>query len=266
MTADDHTGAMPAETDKAISRTLDRGLAVLECVLDGTSRLDEITEKVGLSRSAAHRLLHTLTQRGYLQWSAGDGWRPGFRVVELGFQAHGLIDPAGLLQEAIDELAERVEDTVHLGVVRDRELLYVAKGQGRRTIQMISRVGLRIPAQNTAMGRVLLASGDLDAAVASFDPSLLQTERSIRTAEEFRAVLDAVRAQGFAIDDEESNIGLTCVAVPLAAGRRTADAALSVSAPSQYMTSDRVAELIGMLRAAAPGDRKSTRLNSSHWE
>ncbi len=241
---------MPESSEGA--RTLYRGLAVLEAVVAGTSRLEEIAARTGLSRSAVHRLLSTLTQRGYLQQTAGEGWRAGFGLVELAGLAEQDLDPAGILQEEIDRIAQRVQDSVHVGVVSGHDIVYVAKAQGGRTLQLISRVGLRLPAQNTALGRVLYALGDSDAAVRSFDPALVQTPRSVRTVEEFRHVLEETRERGFGLDDEESTLGLTCVAVPLPASDGRPVAAVSVSTPTVYMSDERVRELVDLLQDAAP--------------
>jgi IclR family acetate operon transcriptional repressor len=194
---------MPEATEGA--RTLDRGLAVLEAVVGGAARLEDVAERTGLSRSAVHRLLTTLTQRGYLQQVAGEGWRAGFGLIELAGQAEQHLDPARVLQEAIEDIAVQVQDSVHVGVLQGSQVVYVAKAQGARTLQLISHVGLRLPAQNTALGRALYAA-DVEGAVATFDPTLTQTPRSVRTAEEFARVLTETRERGYGIDDEESTL------------------------------------------------------------
>jgi IclR family acetate operon transcriptional repressor len=241
---------MPEATEGA--RTLDRGLAVLEAVVGGAARLEDVAERTGLSRSAVHRLLTTLTQRGYLQQVAGEGWRAGFGLIELAGQAEQHLDPARVLQEAIEDLAVQVQDSVHVGVLQGSQVVYVAKAQGARTLQLISHVGLRLPAQNTALGRALYAA-DVEGAVATFDPTLTQTPRSVRTAEEFARVLTETRERGYGIDDEESTLGLTCVAVALPApdGARPV-AAVSVSTPTVYMDDQRLTDLVDLLTRSAP--------------
>jgi DNA-binding IclR family transcriptional regulator len=240
---------MPEATEGA--RTLDRGLAVLEAVVAGAARLEDVADRTGLSRSAAHRLLTTLTQRGYLQQVAGEGWRPGFTLIELAGQAEQHLDPTRVLQEAIEEIAVQVQDSVHVGVLSGSQVVYVAKAQGARTLQLISHVGLRLPAQNTALGRALYAA-DVDAAAATFDPGLAQTPRSVRTVEEFRQLLVETRERGYGLDDEESTLGLTCVAVALPTGEGRPVAAISVSTPTVYMSDERLGELVELLTRTAP--------------
>ena len=239
--------------NKAVAQTLDRGLQVLEYVVAGTTRLDDIARATGLSRTVVHRLLTTLTARGYLSPSDGQGWQIGIGLISVASDVIAHIDPEGLVQSEISEIARAVQDTVHFGILDGQDILYLAKAHGRRTVQMVSRVGLRIPAQYTALGKALLSQGDIDAAVANFDPQEPLTPFSVSDATIYRESLLAARRDGFAIDDQEVTVGVRCVAVPLPSGSGQLPAgALSVSVPTAYMTDARIPELVARLKAHAP--------------
>lgn len=242
---------MTSETTETGARTLDRGLAVLEAVLLGAGRLDDVCAATGLSRSATQRFLATLTQRGYLEKSSA-GWTAGLRLVELAGESLAQSDPGARLAAELDALARKVEDVVHVGVLSGDDIVYVAKAQGARALALVSRVGLRLPAQNTALGRVLNALGDVEGAVSRFREDLMQTDRSVRTAQEYREILLETGRRGYGLDDEESMRGLTCVGVPLLDPRGEAFSAVSVSTPTVYMTPERFEHVLTTLRDAAP--------------
>ncbi len=231
--------------DRSIAQTLDRGIDVLECITRGESRVDEISASTGLKRTVVQRLLTTFARRGYIENSEGNGWKPGLRLIELVGDVFASIDPGGVLQRTVADLAEEVHDSVHLGVLDGDDIVYVAKAHGSRQVQMISRVGLRIPAQNTALGKAILSLGDIDAAVERFDPDKSMTPLSIKSKENYRAALLESRERGYGLDNQETTPGITCIAVPLLLGpnRSPLSAAISVSAPSEYVDHDRLAEL-----------------------
>lgn len=238
---------------KATAQTLERGLLVLETVISGTTRLDDVVHQTGLSRTVVYRLLTTLTQRGYLSQTEGQGWQPGTSLIELASDVIGRIDPNGLIQDEISAIAHDVEDSVHFGILDGQEILYLAKAHGRRNVQMVSRVGLRVPAQYTALGKALLSAGNIDDAVAAFDPSSPLTPFSVTDPDEFRLSLENARLRGYAQDNQEVTVGVCCVAVALPASPGKLPAgALSVSVPLSYVTDDRIPELVATLQAHAP--------------
>jgi IclR family acetate operon transcriptional repressor len=235
------------------ARTLERGLAVLEAVAAGAGKLEDIVTSTGLSRSTTHRLLVTLTQRGYLRQGPEQGWSLGFQLIELAAVAQEQIDMGGALQSMLAELAAETQDSVHIGILDGADLLCVAKARGRRGVEMLSRPGHRLKAQTTAMGKILLAVSDLDHAVSLFDPAAARTSHSIPDACSFRAALERSRELGYAIDDQENELGISCVATPVTGPNGIAVAAMSVSAPTVYMTPQRIAELVATMRRACPG-------------
>lgn len=239
-------------SQRSVAQTLDRGLFVLESVLAGAHQLDELVEKTGLSRTVVHRLLSTLTKRGYLHQAGRGEWRPGFRLVSISSETLSQIDATGTLQEEIDSLAAEFNDTVHLGVLSGPDILYLVKASGSRQVQMLSRIGLRTAAQNTALGKAILAEGDINEATSLFDPTKILTEKSIRTAEGFREALEEARNNGYAVDNEEAMLGIICVSVVLPRVIPNQPlAAVSVSVPKPYMDDKHFSHIVSTLRNRA---------------
>jgi IclR family acetate operon transcriptional repressor len=150
----------------------------------------------------------------------------------------------------LEALSARTLDATHLGVLVDADVLYLAKARGRRGIEMMSRPGIRLRAQNTAMGKVLLSAlPDIEAA-ARFDPEATPTPNSVRSLEEFLAGLAMTRERGYAVEDQENELGITCVAIGIPAARGRTAVAISVSAPSVHLPATRYADVLECLRDA----------------
>jgi IclR family acetate operon transcriptional repressor len=243
-------GAMTAQT-AAPAQTLDRGLVVLEAVAAGVGRLDELAAQTGLSRSTVHRLLQTLAQRDLVQPVKGDGWRLGFKVIELGAAGLDQIDPAGQIQGLLEQAAAELGDSVHLGVLDGADLVYLAKARGGRGVELLSRPGARCRAQNTAMGKVLLAGYNAEQLATVFDPNQAQTSHSIRKLSDFQQAIAQSLIDGYAIDDQENEPGIACLAVPVVDADGRLLAAMSCSAPTVHLPTDRHRPVAEVLRRYA---------------
>ncbi|WP_099041780.1 IclR family transcriptional regulator [Mycobacterium neglectum] len=232
------------------AKTLERGLGLLDHVAEGTTRLDDIARAAGLSRSSTHRMLTTLVETGFLSLGANHEYQLGIKLLQLGSHAQASIDVSRAIQAELEALSARTLDATHLGVLVDADVLYLAKARGRRGIEMMSHPGIRLRAQNTAMGKVLLSAlPDIEAA-ARFDPEATPTPNSVRSLEEFLAGLAMTRERGYAVEDQENELGITCVAIGIPAARGHTAVALSVSAPSVHLPATRYADVLECLRDA----------------
>lgn len=232
--------------------TLERGLGLLRLVAHGTVRLDELAAASGLSRSATHRMLTSLVTTRFLTLSSDGRYRLGVALLELGSLAEREMDLPSRVQQLLAGIAAELGDATHLGILDGTDILYLAKARGRRGIDMASRPGARFRAQHTAMGKALLAHAEPAVAATYFDPAERRTERSLANVNAFAAALGKVATRGFALDDQENELGITCVAVAIADVTGEYRAAVSVSAPSVFMTPERIADVAAVLSAAAP--------------
>lgn len=212
-------------------QSLARGLEVI-CAFDAehpSMTLSEVAKRVNLSRATARRFLLTLQELGYVR---GDGkfFELTSKVLQLGYSYLSSATLPQLMEPVLEELSSRVHESASASVLEGREILYIARVHTRSIMRVGISVGTRFPATNTSMGRVLLAyqaPGVLDALLAAGIPA--PTGAGIATVTELRQELERVRAQGHAIVDQELEIGLRSVAVPVFNPDGSVAAAMNVS-------------------------------------
>lgn len=196
--------------------------------------LGELAHESGLPRSTAHRLARQLEQHGALE-RAGDGWRLGVRLFELGEMVSRRQRLRDLALAYMEDLYEATRATVHLAVLEGDEVLYVEMLSGHRKVSTPSRVGGRMPAHATGVGKALLAYSDDQMARLARETASLPavTPYTITDPQRLHVELLAVRRRGIAHDREEAAEGLVCIAAPLLVARDRAVAGLSVSMPAR---------------------------------
>ncbi|MFC7328665.1 IclR family transcriptional regulator [Marinactinospora rubrisoli] len=229
-------------TGTAGARTLLRGLAVLEAVGRGRRRLADLAAEVGTSRSTTHRLASALVAAGFLRVDE-DGYRLSAKLIELGAKAEAELDIPRIVHETVLDVAGRTGEAVHVAVLDGADVVYIDKARSRRGIEIASRVGGRIRAQNTALGKAVLATRSDAEALAAYDPAARATPRSPASATEFGAAVRRARDDGYALDREENELGISCVAAPIATPGIPAVAAISITVPTVHLTAERVTEL-----------------------
>ncbi len=234
-----------------MARSVLRALALLEAAAEGVHDLEGLSARVGLARSTAHRLLTTLTKAGYLRYLPRAGYRLGPRLLELGFRAHGELHLPSLARPFLEELAELTRETVHLGVLDGAEVTYIDKVSGKRELQMASRIGARVPAQSTALGKALVSTRPQEEWLLSFVPGLQRTERTISDPARFVEEITRVARQGYALDLEENEEGICCIAAPIRDAAGVGVAAVSISSAVIYLGEERIRELAPQVEAAA---------------
>ena len=218
-------------------KVLDKSLSVLELLLQKGSPMNmtELSKKLGFYTSTIHRILDTLKHWGYVEQDPHtQKYQLGLKALELGMAKLHQMD---LVREAtpyLKELVKQCNETVHLGVLGEGEVLYLAKEESSQTIRMISYVGRRAPLHCTALGKVLLAylpEGERKKILGKkVLPQL--TENTITGKRELEKELGKVREQGFALDREENEKDVRCVAAPIRNYQGEVIAALSISSPA----------------------------------
>ncbi|WP_307696417.1 IclR family transcriptional regulator [Nocardia beijingensis] len=191
--------------------------------------LVELSERTGLPRSTVHRILDQLVRLRWLAHAPG-GYRLGLRTLELGGLAADHNEIRDAVSPLLHDVCQQTGMVGHLGVLDGREVLYLDKIGGRIAASVPTRLGGRMPAHSTALGKALLATLDPSIVEASFRDRLPQlTARTLTDRAELHRELGRIRnRQGVAVDNEESVPGITCVAVPIR-GRGAAVAAVSLS-------------------------------------
>ena len=229
-------------------KSLDRALDILERIIEHNKPLGitEISEGTDLHKSTVYRLVDTLCYRGYLTHDSETGkYKIGMKFFELGSRVINNLDLRTQAKPYLYELEDKTGETVHLGVLEETEMIYIDKVESRKTIRMESQVGKRVHTHNTALGKVTLAHLPEEDVEYIIDKAGLPkyTENTITDEEELKSELEKVHDQGFAVDDEESEKGIRCIAGPIFGHDGEILAAFSISGPANRMTEAKIDDI-----------------------
>lgn len=227
-------------------QTLIKALSLLDAVAEGCRDLNGVAKRAGVSRSTAHRLLSFLARERYLRRAPGDGYSLGPKLISLGFQAHRELHLPGVARPWLESLAASTTDTVHLAVLDGPDVVYIDKVTGSRGLQMASSIGVRFPAQFTGLGKAIVAALPREEWRAHFFHVPKRTAYSIDTFERLSVDLEQSRARGYALDREENEPGVCCIAAAIRGADARPVAGLSVSGAAMFQTVKRI-EQIGPL-------------------
>lgn len=237
--------------------SLVKGLAMVERLADHPAglTLSEAAALEGLTRAGARRLLLTLVETGH---ASQDGRR--FRLTpRLLSLARRWLDGAPLWTFALGpmrEVADALGESCSAAVLSDQDVVYVARVAGPSILSVALHVGTRLPAWCTSMGRVLLSDLEFGRLRAFLDAAPIErrTIRSVTDRRELERRIARVRAEGFAIVDEELELGLRSIAVPVRDRSGRIVAAINVSTQSaRYTTGEMERRILPLLRKAAAG-------------
>lgn len=208
----------PAAADPDYMLSLERGLAVIRSFGAGRGTLSvaEVAREVGISRASARRCLHTLSVLGYASGVNG-AYELGPSVLTLGYAYLVSTPAARVAQPILERVTERLHESCSLAVLDGDDIVYIARSATQRILSIGLTVSSRLPAYCTSMGRVLLAAlpgPDLTRYLARLVPER-HTPRTIVQKRPLRAEIERVRERGYAIVDEELEIGLRSIAVPV---------------------------------------------------
>jgi IclR family transcriptional regulator, pca regulon regulatory protein len=219
------TGDTPRAGDAAAQpdyrvEALAKGLRVLSVFSEQrpTWRITDIAAEVSLPLPTAYRLVMTLTAEGYLDHLPSGEYRPGVRVLTLGTAALRSLDLVELATPKLQELANATRETVNLAVLTGDQVLYLVRLRNSDLVTANIRVGSLLPAVHTSIGKLLLAyadDADLEQNVTAGSFGGLSGPNAKRSLDELRPELATIRAQGWAMQDEELAYGLRSVAAPV---------------------------------------------------
>jgi len=247
--------AEPAGRDPYLLGSLRKGLEVIDCFArQETWSLAELASTLGQTKPTVFRILHTLEEFGYLAKDPGTGrYALGLRFHTLGSAAVRHEQLRWQALPPLQDLARETGETVHVGILYDGEAICVQAVDGTRLVRMHAFVGKRTPAHASALGKVMLAhlpDGDIDALVTNRGLTRF-TRNTICDGAALREALHRVRAQGWALDDEEMELGLRCLGAPITDHTGRPCASVAVSAPVSRMEPSRIDELLPLVKATA---------------
>lgn len=230
----------PSSTDDSADRdhmaALAKGLAVIECFNAAHDRLTiaDVARSTDLSRAAARRCLLTLTKTGHAEFD-GKFFRLTPRVLRLGYAWLASTALPQLVQPFLEKLSEETHESASASLLDGAEIVYIARSAQRRIMSVGLSVGSRLPAFCSSMGRVLLAArpeAEARALIAAGGSRPL-TPHTITDPDRLLAVLARVRADGYCLVDQELELGLISLAMPLLNKRGEVVAAFNISGQVQ---------------------------------
>lgn len=208
-----------------------KGLSVIECFSADNPRLAiaDVANATGLDRAAVRRCLLTLRTLGYADFD-GKYFSLTPRVLRLGMGALATLPMPRIIQPWLDQLSEQIGHSCSATILDETEIVFVARAAHRRIMSVGLMLGSRLPAHSTGMGRVLLAAlpeGDCRKTIDASDLTP-KTANSLTDPAEIMAAIVQVRMQGFAFVDQEIEIGLRSLAVPIFDQRDRVVAAINI--------------------------------------
>ncbi|WP_436789778.1 IclR family transcriptional regulator [Yinghuangia sp. YIM S10712] len=225
-------------------QSLERAFDLLEVIADagGVLGLSDLASRSGLPMPTIHRLVRTLVRTGYLRQDSSRRYALGPRLIRLGESAGRLL--GSWARPYLAELMESTGETANLAVLESGEVVYVGQVPSRHSMRMFTEVGRRVQPHCTAVGKVLLAQLPDDQAARALGPGPLtaHTAFTVTDPAELLRQFAAIRQQGYAIDDQEQELGVRCIAVAVP-GAPTATA-MSVSGPEGRLRSTDEAKLV----------------------
>lgn len=229
-------------------QAIERGCKILDLLSrgNGSYSIREISHALKLPKPTVHRILHTLCSSGFVsQDPDSKNYFLGFRLVEIGQSVLNRIDFRKEAEPFLKNLADGVQETVHLAQLDDGKIVYLDKVEkigGPTGLRMASRIGARNYAHSSALGKILLAFAPKGKRDEIFKQKGLPqlTEKTITNLNQLKKHLKQVRSKGYAVDDEENEKGIRCVAAPVMDYTGEVIAAISISGPTVRMTMARI--------------------------
>jgi IclR family transcriptional regulator, KDG regulon repressor len=249
-----HASNTPAEQYRI--QVIDRAAQILDCFGFDHQELSvsEIGAKTALHRSTAHRILMTLEYNDLIQQNPDTGkYRLGIKLFSLGHQAVSHLDLREICRLFLTRIMNETKETVHLAVLDDNQVLYLDKVEGPHALRMPSRVGRHIPTYCTSLGKAMLSCLDEQDVkrILGKQAFTAYTANTIKNIEQLLVDVRAVRKRGYAVDNEEIEIGLRCVGAPIKDYTGAMVGAISVAAPSARLSSQKISAVGRLVVATA---------------
>lgn len=224
---------------------VDRALGILQYLArhPGEHGVRSLSAALDLSPSTVHRLLESLTRSGFVRQNAAtEKYTVGAQAVQLGIAALSSFDVTAVAPPSLRSLVAETGESAFLAVLDDGEVVYLFKEEGSRAIRTTARLGSRRPAHCTALGKAFLATMPPAEARAILERKGMAplTVHTITDLTRMWQELAEVRLRGYAVDREEVELGLLCLAAPVRDYRGQTVAAISMAGPIERMLPNEV--------------------------
>jgi IclR family KDG regulon transcriptional repressor len=226
-----------ANSDGVIVASVARAISILDCFSGSSAelRLSDIAMEMQLSKSTVYGLVNTLTAKGLLEQNPKTkGYRLGIRLFELGSLVRKRMDLLADSKPFCTELSEKYNATVHLAIYSGDDVMYINKVDSPDAIIFYSQIGKKAPIHCTGVGKAIFAYLPNASLEGYLNKHALQkfTDNTITNPQQLVKEFELIRKNGYAVDNEEIEFGLRCIAAPIFSHKKTPVAAISISAPT----------------------------------
>jgi len=225
-------------------KSIDKALDLLEflSVNEQETGITEMSKKLHMGLSTVHRILTTLKSRGYvIQNQQTTKYRLGIKLFELGCAVQSTKRLVEITKPYLRQLSQSTNETTNLAILEGREVIYIAKSESSEVLTTNIKIGTRLPAHCTALGKVLLAfinDVEFENLYKNDEPLPILTSNSIFSLKELKKDLKKIKEQSYGVDIEEYKININCLAVPIFSRNGEIIAALSITGPASRFTID----------------------------
>jgi IclR family acetate operon transcriptional repressor len=241
----------PASSGGGGVQSLERAFDLLERMADagGVVGLSELSTSSGLPLPTIHRLMRTLVAAGYVRQQPNRRYALGPRLIRLGESSARLLGTWA--RPHLARLVEETGETANMALLDGDEIVYVAQVPSKHSMRMFTEVGRRVLPHTTGVGKALLADASEPEVRALLARTGMpaSTDRTITTPDAFLAALEQVRRSGYAVDDNEQEIGVRCLAV--AVPDSPTGTAISISGPAGRVTDAATERIVPILQEVA---------------
>jgi DNA-binding IclR family transcriptional regulator len=233
-----------------------RASHILKCLSGGKShfKMSELVRHVGLDRSTTYRILLSLEQAGFVEKDEKAGtYSLGLAAFEIGNAYLSQTDLIQVSKPIMADLAQKVQETVHLAVLSDTEIVYMDKCDSPRTLGVMSKIGQRAPVYCTALGKTLLAfqPEDEQSRIIREIRLIALTPRTITSRQKLVEELRGIRKQGYALDRREIEEDVECIGAPIRNHIGDVIAAISISGPQKKIGTPMERQYVSQVMEAA---------------
>jgi IclR family transcriptional regulator, KDG regulon repressor len=246
---------MPKKTPKYFVPGTAKTLQILEAlaILGKPVTLQRLTEYTGLPKSSIFSILVTLELLRYIERDSDNKFNLGPKSVQFGAAALQSTNLSLIFHQYARKIVEECGETVQLAILDRSEVIYIAREDGTREVQLVSHIGRRLPAHATAIGKAMLSILPDEIIDEFYDSQNLPglTANTIRSVDQLKTELDRIRKQGYALDNEETSEGLQCLGAPIIDKTGKAIAGISVPFLSARATPEHYNCILTALKRSA---------------
>ena len=244
--------------------SIQKAFAILEHFTTEKSEwgVTELAKAVGSNKSTIYRMLATLEQLGVIRQNTdSDKYSLGLKLFELGNRVKVHASFVKQTHSELEKVAEDIRETVHLAILKNNQVFYIDKAESPQGLAMSTNIGTYRAAHATSLGKVLLAFTPNSSLEVSINKLLINnslskiTNHTITEKSTLITALQKVKNQGYAIDREEFEIGLICVAIPVFNQKNEVVASLSASGPANRFEEAEIEKYVGILKSGADAIR-----------